>query len=63
MTKDHLVFKEKISFSPLSNIMVKSYHAQLCLFIETGSQVSDVAHGPLVVGLIGENGNNLIRMF
>ena len=51
MNKDHFkkVFKEKImSFSPLINIVVKSYHAQMCLWFGTGSQVSDVAHGPLV---------------
>ena len=51
MNKDHFkkVFKEKIiSFSPLINIVVKSCHAQMCLWFGTGSQVSDVAHGPLV---------------
>ena len=51
MNKDHSVFKEKItSFFSFNQHcgLIQSYHAQMCLLIGTGSQVSDVAHGPLV---------------
>ena len=47
MNNDHLVFKEKIiSFFSFNQ---HSYHAQKCLLIGTGSQMSHVAHGPLVI--------------
>ena len=54
MNKDLSVFKEKIiSFFSFNQHWSNLIHdAQMCLLIGTGSQVSDVAHGPLVGGKI-----------
>ena len=50
MNKNNSVFKEKIiSFLSFNQRCGLSYHAQMCLLIGTGSQVSDAAHGPLVI--------------
>ena len=36
-------------FSPLINLMVLLYYAQICLLIRAVSHVNDVAHGSLAL--------------